>query len=72
MAGMVIDVQGAFLYGKTKRNVYIWFPSEDPMSKDGYMGKLDKAMYGTRGVPQVWQEEVRSTMSSLNFKECIT
>ena len=72
IGGMVIDVQGAFLYGKTKRNVYIWLPSEDPNSKLGLMGKLDKAMYGTRDAPQVWQEEVRGTMKSLGFKECVT
>ena len=69
---MVIDVKGAFLYGKTKRNVYIWLPSEDPNSKLGLLGKLDKAMYGTRDAPQVWQEEVRGTMKSLEFKECVT
>ena len=72
IGGMVIDVKGAFLYGKTKRNVYIWLPSEDPNSKLGLMGKLDKAMYGTRDAPQVWQEEVRGTMKSLGFGECVT
>ena len=56
---MVIDVKGAFLYGKTKRNVYIWLPSEYPNSQMGFMGKLDKAMYGTRDAPQVWQDEFR-------------
>ena len=42
------------------------------MSKEGYMGKLNKAMYGTRDAPQVWQEEVRATMTALGFTECIT
>ena len=59
MGAMVLDVKGAFLHGKTKRNVYIWLPSEDPRSQEGLMGKLNKAMYGTRDAPQVWQEEVR-------------
>ena len=72
VAGMVIDVKGAFLYGKTKRRVYIWLPNEDPMSQKGYMGKLERAMYGTRDAPQVWQEEVRNTMEGLGFDECIT
>ena len=69
---MIIDVKGGFVYGKTKRNVYIWLPSEDPMSEEGYMGKLSKAMYGTRDAPQVWQEEVRATMMAMGFTECIT
>ena len=54
MAGMVIDVKCAFLYGKAKRNVYIWLPDEDAKGREGYMGKLDKAMYGTRDAAQNW------------------
>ena len=72
VGAMVLDVKGAFLYGKTKRNVYIWLPNEDPKSQDGFMGELNKAMYGTRDAPQVWQEEVRMTMTEIKFKECIT
>ena len=69
--GMVIDVKGAFLYGRTKRSVYIWLPKEDKMGEQGFMGKLERAMYGTRDAPQVWQEEVRKTMDQLGFKECV-
>ena len=42
------------------------------MSQKGYMGMLEKAMYGTRDAPQVWQEEVRTTMEELGFDECVT
>ena len=69
---MVIDVKGAFLYGRTKRRVYIWLPEEDERSSEGFMGRLEKAMYGTRDAPQVWQEEVRNTMEGLGFIECVT
>ena len=72
MGAMNLDVKGAFLYGKTKRNVYIWLPPEDPRRQEGLMGKLNKAMYGTRDAPQVWQEEVRTTMTDMKFKECVT
>ena len=46
-AAMVIDVKGAFLYVCTKRSIYIWLPPEDPMADKGYLGKLEKSMYGT-------------------------
>ena len=72
ISAMVIDVKGAFLYGRTKRRVYIWLPGEDKKSSEGYMARLEKAMYGTRDAPQVWQEEVRSTMEGLGFIECVT
>ena len=56
---MFIDVKKAFLYGKISRTVYIELPEEDPMSESGlYVGVLDKAMYGTRDAPAVWQDEI--------------
>ena len=61
---MIVDVKKAFLYGKINRSVYIELPQEDPMSSSGlYVGKLVKAMYGTRDAPMVWQGEVRRTMT---------
>ena len=47
-----------FLIWKVKRDVYIELPREDDMSLSGNMvGKLDKAMYGTRDAPQIWQRD---------------
>ena len=52
---LLIDVRKAFLYGKISRTVYIELLSEDPMSEERNMvGKLDKAMYGTRDSPAAW------------------
>ena len=69
---MVLDVKKAFLYGRIQRTVYIELPSEDPMSQSKqYVGRLIKAMYGTRDAPAVWQEEVRRTMKELGFKPCL-
>ena len=58
------------LYGKTPRDIYIQLPDEDPMSinKD-YVGKILKAMYGTRDAPAVWQEEIRALVTSMNFTQ---
>ena len=69
---MVLDVKRAFLCGRTKRSLYIWLPPEDPMSKKGCLGKMEKAMHGTRDAPQVWQSEVRETMSGLELQGCRT
>ena len=51
---MVLDVKRAFLYGDIEATVYIRLPPEDPMHDKGYVGLLEKAMYGTRGAPKVW------------------
>ena len=48
---LLLDIRKAFLYEKISKTVHIELPSEDPMSKGGNMvGKLDKALYGTRDV----------------------
>ena len=65
----ILDIKKAFLYGRLKRTVYIELPAEDPMSKGGqYVGRLWKAMYGTRDAPSIWQEELEATMLSLGFR----
>ena len=67
---MVLDAKCAFLYGSTPRDIYIELPDEDPMSADkDYVGKLLKAMYGTRDAPAVWQEEVRKLLVANGFTQ---
>jgi hypothetical protein len=49
--------------------VYIEPPPEDPNYRCGkYYGLLEKAMYGTRDAPQIWQEVVAEVMMRLGFK----
>ena len=65
---MVVDVKCAFLYGKMRRNVYIELPTQDEQSMNyEIVGKLDRAMYGTRDAPLIWQGEVRRVMHKLGF-----
>ena len=57
---MLLDVKKAFLYGAIQRSVYIELPLEDPGRQGGaVVGRLNKAMYGLRDAPQVWQQEVK-------------
>jgi hypothetical protein len=66
---MLLDVKCAFLYGKTKRTVYIELPPEDPNHRCGkYYGLLEEAMCGARDAPQIWQEVVAEVMMRLEFK----
>lgn len=41
-----IDVRRAYFYAAASRNIYIQLPPED--AKPGYVGRLNKPMYGTR------------------------
>jgi len=64
---VLLDIKKAFLYGKMWRNVYIELPDEDEKSGRGLVGKLDRAMYGTRDAPAEWQAELERTMVSIGF-----
>ena len=58
----------SFLYAKTTRDLFIELPAEDPLSKSGeYMGKLKKALYGTRDAPQAWLDELSGALQQLGF-----
>ena len=46
---MLADVKTAFLYGDARTSLYVELPPGDPLSASGrYVGKLERAMYGTR------------------------
>ena len=65
---MVLDIKKAFLYGEMRRSVYIELPPEDPRSEGGqYVGKLRRAMYGTRDAPAEWQNVVTKVMKQIGF-----
>ena len=66
---MVMDVKCAFLYGRMRRNIYIELPTQDERYGDkNLVGKLVKAMYGTRDAPQIWGDLVQETMTSLEMQ----
>ena len=66
---MVLDVKSAFLYGKMRRSVYIELPKQDKYSMyPDMVGHLEKAMYGTRDAPLIWQEKVRKVREDLGFE----
>ena len=51
---MALDVSCAFLYAKVHQEI---------------VGRLKKALYGTRDAPQLWQKELASTLKDLGFKD---
>ena len=49
---VLADVKTAFLNGDARRSLYIGLPPEDPLAVSGrYVGKLERALYGTRDAP---------------------
>ena len=65
---LALDVSCAFLYAKAKRELYVELPVEHPRSQGGaHVGRLLKAMYGTRDAPQRWFEELAKTLKEIGF-----
>ena len=49
---ILADVKTAFQYGGARRSLYVELPPEDPLVASGrYVGKLARAMCGTRDAP---------------------
>ena len=72
---LLLHIKEAFLYCKLSRNVYIELPAEDPMSEGrrGHLvGKLEKAMCGTRDARAEWQAELERTMIKLGFRPVVS
>ena len=43
------------------------------MSASGrFVGKLERAMYGTRNAPMIWQEHLRETLVGMKCKESVS
>ena len=60
---LVLNIKQAFLYGKISRT--------DVLGRN-LVGKLDKAMYGTRDAPAEWQAEMERTMIKLGFRPVVS
>ena len=68
----IFDVKRAFLHGIMEEEIYIELPDEDVMKQKGFIGKLKKAMYGTRSAPRMWRKVVKQTMTDMGFSSCMT
>ena len=63
---MVLDIKRAFLHGYCTRSIYVELPESE--SEGGkYVGKLIRALYGTRDAPLAWQTVVKKDMKELGF-----
>jgi len=66
---MVVDVKRASLRGLCTRSIYVEPPGAE--SQGGkYVGKLVRALYGTRDAPLAWLTVVKSDMIEMGFNEC--
>ena len=70
---MLADVKTAFLYDDARRSLHAELPPEDPLAASvRYVGKLERATYGTHDAPMIWQDHLRKTLLDMKFKESVT
>ena len=66
---MKLDVSCAFLHTECERRLYIELPSVNPDATTcDYLGRLRKALNGTRDAPQWWNQELRRALRTLGFE----
>ena len=68
---MISDVSRAYMYAKCDRELYVEIPEEDKTEEDRIndnVGKVEKAMYGTRPAAQLWQNEYTETLTENEFQ----
>ena len=61
-----IDVNNVFLNGDLSEDVYMTQP-EGLVSKEGYICKLNNALYGLKQVPRAWYDKLKSCLTTWKF-----
>ncbi|MBW0467243.1 hypothetical protein O181_006958 [Austropuccinia psidii MF-1] len=62
-----MDVRCAFLNGKPKEELYIFYPDGLPTSNNFKTLRLNKSLYGLKQSPRCWHLELRKTLIKLNL-----
>ena len=66
----MIDAVRAYFHALARRRVYARLPDED--KKEGYCGRLLKAMYGTRDAAQNWEAAYADMLERFGFKRGVS
>jgi hypothetical protein len=68
-----IDILTAFLYGELDDETYIELPEglESRFPK-GYVLNLNKALFGLKQAPRLWNYTLFNFLNNLNFQQLIT
>lgn len=66
-----LDVQTAFLYGKLDADVYMRVPPGVESGGPNLVCKLDKALFGLKQSPKLWNSELNATLLSLGFDRLV-
>lgn len=67
-----LDIKTAFLYGKVNKDIYVRQPPGYlDANRPNAVCKLIKSLYGLRCSPQIWLSELRSTLRTCGFEQCV-
>ena len=65
---LIGDVKTAFLHATLPEHVYVLPPPN--LRQEGRVWRLNKALYGLRRSPQLWQEHLAGCLDRAGFKRC--
>ena len=61
------DISRAHFMPKAEREVFVVLPDEDPKKQEGYIGKLERTMYGTQDASNLWQKDYTQLVSANDY-----
>ena len=64
-----LDVETAFLNAHVKEDLYM-LPPQGVACPNGWVLKLQKALYGIKQAPHEWHAEIRSTLLTIGYTTC--
>ena len=62
------DTSRAHLMPKAEREVFVELPDADPKKLEGFVGRLERTMYGTQDASNLWQKDYTRLVEALDFK----
>jgi hypothetical protein len=67
----LLDISRAYFNAPARREVYVELPPEAGYGR-GYVGLLNKAMYGTRDAAQSWEQTYGEALEQMGFTKGLT
>ena len=58
------DISRAHFMPKAEREIYVELPDEDPKKAEGFIGILERTMYGTQDASNLWQKDCTNLLGT--------
>src|SRR5262249_31768940 len=65
-----LDIKTAFLNATVEEDIHMEIPEGISIDSEKYVCKLEKALYGIKQAPHVWNENINAYLIELHYTPC--